>query len=176
MKIKGLLLKDFYELWAQAKVLILLTALYLVIPLINEGSQTLGNVALLMLAMMPASAIGYDERCKWERYALSMPVSKRELHLSKFLLGVIAIFAGVIFQGVPALILGRTGILATLPIMAGAALLYICLSLPLLFKFGMEKGRLYFLLLTVLFLVGGGILIDKLGLVGEAETMMELAP
>lgn len=164
MKMKGLLLKDMFELWAQAKVLFLLTVLYLVLPLFSSGSQMLGSVAMLLLAMMPASSIGYDERCKWERYALSMPVSKKDLHTSKFLLGVIAILAGVIIQGVPALILGRRDILAALPIMACAAFVYMLIMLPLLFKFGLEKGRLYFLLLTVLFMVGGSMLLSYFGL------------
>lgn len=164
MKMKGLLLKDIFELWAQAKMLLFLTVLYLALPLVNESSQMLGNVAMLLLAMLPASALGYDERCKWERYALSMPVSKKDLHTSKFLLGTIAILAGVIIQGVPALLLGRSEVLATLPIMAGAAFLYMCVSLPLLFKFGLEKGRLYFLLLTVLFMVGVSLLLGYFGL------------
>ena len=29
------------------------------------------------VAMLPISALGYDERCKWERYALSMPLQKK---------------------------------------------------------------------------------------------------
>ena len=37
----------------------------------------LGSVAMLLLAMLPISALGYDERCKWERYALSMPLQKK---------------------------------------------------------------------------------------------------
>lgn len=47
----------------------------------------LGSVAMLLLAMLPISALGYDERCKWERYALSMPLQKKDLFFSKLLLG-----------------------------------------------------------------------------------------
>ena len=37
MKIKGLLLKDVYELWAQSKVLLILIAVYLLVPALTGG-------------------------------------------------------------------------------------------------------------------------------------------
>lgn len=165
MKIWGLLLKDIYELLAQAKVLLILTAVYLLLPAMTGSAEVLGNVALLLLAMLPASALGYDERCKWERYALAMPVTRRQIHLSKYLLGVIAVLLGAALQAAAALVFGRTDILAALPYLVLASLLYMALSLPLLFRLGLEKGRLVFLLLTVGFLLGGGALLGALGLV-----------
>ena len=98
MKIRGLLLKDIYELWAQSRVLLLLIAAYLLIPALTGGGTMLGSVGLLLLAMLPASAIGYDERSKWERYALTMPVTKRQLHAEKFLLGFLALTLGAALQ------------------------------------------------------------------------------
>ena len=50
------------------------------------------------VAMLPISALGYDERCKWERYALSMPLRKKDLFFSKLLLGVLAIASGAAIQ------------------------------------------------------------------------------
>ena len=158
MKIKGLLLKDIYELWAQGKVLFLLIFVYLLAPLFVESTSmnSLASVAMLLCAMFPANSIGYDERSKWDRYALSMPVSKKQLHASKFLLGLLAIVSGAVVQAVPALLLGRYDILAALPLMMILALVYMAISLPLLFRFGLEKGRMFFLLLTVLFVVAMG--------------------
>ena len=102
MKIKGLLLKDVYELWAQSKVLLILIAVYLLVPALTGGNAMLGSVALLLLAMLPASALGYDERCKWERYARAMPVRRRDLVVSKFLLGAIAVACGAAVQALDA--------------------------------------------------------------------------
>ena len=53
MKIKGLLLKDVYELWAQSRVLLILIAVYLLVPALTGGNAMLGSVALLLLAMLP---------------------------------------------------------------------------------------------------------------------------
>ena len=66
MKIRGLLLKDIFELWAQCRVHLVLTGVYLLLPLF-------ASVGMMLLAMMPIYALGYDERCRWERYALAMP-------------------------------------------------------------------------------------------------------
>ena len=142
MKIKGLLLKDVYELWAQSKVLLILIAVYLLVPALTGGNAMLGSVALLLLAMLPASALGYDERCKWERYARAMPVRRRDLVVSKFLLGAIAVACGAAVQALAAFFTGHTELLAMLPVTALTALVYLALSLPLLFKFGLEKGRI----------------------------------
>lgn len=156
MKVRGLLLKDIYELWAQSKVLLLLIAAYLLIPALTGGNEMLGSVGLLLLAMLPASALGYDERCKWERYARAMPVKRSELYLGKLLLGVLAVVLGAAAQACAALLAGHTELLARLPVTALAAAVYLAVSLPLLFKLGLEKGRILFLLLTVAFVALSG--------------------
>ena len=79
MKWIGLIRIDVYELIAQARVLLALTAIYLLAPLFTDSAKMLDGVAILLLAMLPISALGYDERCKWNRYALAMPLKKRDL-------------------------------------------------------------------------------------------------
>lgn len=149
MKIRGLLLKDIYELWTQSRLLLALIAVYLLVPVLTGSGTMLGSVGLLLLAMLPASAIGCDERSKWERYALTMPVTKRQLHAEKFLLGFLALTLGAALQLTLALALRRTELLPTiLPAYVGG-LVYLAAMLPLLFKLGLEKGRMLFLLLTV---------------------------
>lgn len=38
MKIRGLLLKDIFELWAQCRVQLVLTGVYLLLPLLSRAS------------------------------------------------------------------------------------------------------------------------------------------
>lgn len=58
MKLRGLILKDVFELWAQSRILIVMIFIYLLIPLFSEGGRMLGSVAMLLLAMLPISALG----------------------------------------------------------------------------------------------------------------------
>ena len=158
MKIRGLLLKDIFELWAQCRVQLILTGVYLLLPLFIKGIGLFASVGMMLLAMMPVYALGYDERCRWERYALAMPVRKSDLFWSRFLLGVIAIALGAAVQALVALLTGRGELLSSLAVTAPAAVVYLLITLPLMMKLGVEKGRFLLLILTMAFLLLSGFL------------------
>lgn len=156
MKIRGLLLKDIFELWAQCRVQLILTGVYLLLPLFIKGIGLFASVGMMLLAMMPVYALGYDERCRWERYALAMPVRKSDLFWSRFLLGVIAIALGAAVQALAALLAGRGELLSSLAVTAPSAVVYLLITLPLMMKLGVEKGRFLLLLLTMAFMLLSG--------------------
>lgn len=156
MKIRGLLLKDIFELWAQCRVQLVLTGVYLLLPLFIKGIGLFASVGMMLLAMMPVYALGYDERCRWERYALAMPVRKSDLFWSRFLLGVIAIALGAAVQTLAALLAGRGELLSSLAVTAPSAVVYLLITLPLMMKLGVEKGRFLLLLLTMAFMLLSG--------------------
>lgn len=156
MKIRGLLLKDIFELWAQCRVQLVLTGVYLLLPLFIKGIGLFASVGMMLLAMMPVYALGYDERCRWERYALAMPVRKSDLFWSRFLLGVIAIALGAAVQTLAALLSGRGELLSSLAVTAPSAVVYLLITLPLMMKLGVEKGRFLLLLLTMAFMLLSG--------------------
>ena len=158
MKIRGLLLKDIFELWAQCRVQLVLTGVYLLLPLFIKGIGLFASVGMMLLAMMPIYALGYDERCRWERYALAMPVRKSDLFWSRFLLGVIAIALGAAVQTLAALLAGRGELLSPLAVTAPSAVVYLLITLPLMMKLGVEKGRFLLLLLTMAFMLLSGAL------------------
>ena len=157
MKIRGLLLKDIFELSAQCRVQLVMTGVYLLLPLFIRGIALFASVGMMLLAMMPVYALGYDERCRWERYALAMPVRKSDLFWSRFLLGVIAVALGAAVQVLVALLAGRGDLLSSLAVTAPAAILYLLIVLPLMMKLGVEKGRFLLLLLTVAFMLLSGL-------------------
>lgn len=156
MKIRGLFLKDIFELWAQCRVQLVLTGVYLLLPLFIKGIGLFASVGMMLLAMMPIYALGYDERCRWERYALAMPVRKSDLFWSRFLLGVIAIALGAAVQTLAALLAGRGELLSSLAVTAPSAVVYLLITLPLMMKLGVEKGRFLLLLLTMAFMLLSG--------------------
>ena len=158
MKIRGLLLKDIFELSAQCRVQLVLTGVYLLLPLFIRGIELFASVGMMLLAMMPVYALGYDERCRWERYALAMPVRKSDLFWSRFLLGVIAVALGAAVQVLVALLAGRGDLLSSLAVTAPAAILYLLIVLPLRMKLGVEKGRFLLLLLTAAFMLLSGLI------------------
>lgn len=157
MKICGLMLKDVYQLWAKCRVQLVLTLLYLLLPLFVKGIGLFASVGMMLLAMMPIYTLGYDERSRWEKYALAMPLKKSDLFLSRFLLGVVSVALGCAVQAVVALLTGRSELVSSLAVTAPAAIGYLLVTLPLMTKLGVEKGRFLLLILTMAFMLLSGL-------------------
>lgn len=155
---KGLLLKDLKTLGAQAKVLFLLLAFYLVFSVAQRDYSMLSVMVSVFGAILPITALAYDERGKWERYALTMPISRRDLVLSKYLLGLLLLGGGFLLS-VACQLLGGAGVLsAVVSALQSLSIGALMLSVTLLasFRFGVEKGR--FVMMLAVFLPSAVVL------------------
>lgn len=155
---KGLLLKDLKTLGAQAKVLFLLLAFYLVFSVAQRNYSMLSVMVSVFGAILPITALAYDERGKWERYALTMPISRRDLVLSKYLLGLLLLGGGFLLS-VACQLLGGAGVLsAVVSALQSLSIGALMLSVTLLasFRFGVEKGR--FVMMLAVFLPSAVVL------------------
>jgi hypothetical protein len=151
---KGLILKDFYVLTKQMRIFLIMIVILGLMPSINT------NVfAVVYAAMLPYTALAYDERSHWDTYASMMPYTVRDLVLSKYILGwcftaaaaLIVLAAGEVERQFV------SGISAS-PAATGLALcvgtLATALTLPLMFRFSVERGRMFFLLLVIVLACG----------------------
>ena len=149
---KGLLLKDYYTLLKQLRFYLVFLLIFTIIPNMN-----LSSIAIVYAAMLPITVIAFDERSKWDQLAAMMPYTERELVLSKYVLGYIAVagFGVVAFalQSGIALI-GRHPFTMiqgmTLLVTAAAALILLAINLPFMFWLGVERGRIVFMVLIAL--------------------------
>lgn len=148
----GLLMKDILNLRKQGKVLGLLFVFYLVMALSSDNPYMFLSIVSLLMVMLTMTSMAYDERSHWERYALTMPVSRKTLVLSKYLLGFLLMLAAGLLNIIFLLIVSKEtfteSVVYTLGVM-GIALFFMSLILPILFRYGVEKGRL--LMMAVLF-------------------------
>jgi len=146
---KGLLIKDFYTLVKQLKFVLLFLIIMMVIPGINQSA-----FAMIYFAMMPITAMAYDERCKWDSLAAMMPYTAKDLVLSKYLLGYIGMGAACMLSlGANWIIklfqhssLTMEDALAIL-LIACAGMILLAVNLPFIFRFGVEKGRIVFMVI-----------------------------
>lgn len=175
---KGLILKDIYNLKKQYKVLSLLLVFYTGFSLFTGDASFLTGVISLMMVMLTITTLAYDERSKWEKYALTMPVSRTDLVLSKYLLGFLLSIAAFVLNLVFIVVTRSNEIMEALQIASatlGVSLFFLCVVLPVLFKFGVEKGRM--LMLLILFVPTGIILLlSKTELPSISEEFMRLLP
>lgn len=172
----GLLKKDLYVADKSGRLLLILALVFSMVPSLGAFGST---YAMMMAIMMPLNSIAYDERCKWDRYAAMLPYRTGQLVWSKYLLSYLytLVGGGVIVLG--AFLRGvTTGAAdwketAETSLMLAVVMLFItALGLPMLYRFGSEKGRLAMILCMG---VGVGAAMGLMGIFGELPKLPELS-
>jgi len=146
---KGLLLKDLLALKKQGKLMLVLVAFYAVYSYAAKNTSMLGTMLAVICTMLPITTLSYDEYNKWDRYALSMPINRKTIVISKYLIGILLNFMATIIVAVINLVLlpyiENADIVETLLILLAtsmATILILAILMPLIFRFGVEKARL----------------------------------
>ena len=150
---KALIIKDTYVIWRQMKYFLILILIFSALP-----SGFNNAFAVIYTSMLPYTALAYDERSKWDQLAAMMPYSTRDAVLSKYVFGWLCIGGAAVLSGllqaIISLVIDRAFLPGTLAMSVLGALCILAISLPLMFRMGVEKGRLGMFL--VIFLVCGG--------------------
>ena len=151
-----------------------------VLPFVEDGNRStlfLSAYPVLLAGILPVTLISYEEKSKWNQYVGIFPYTKREQVSVKYLdmlavlsigLSLAAISQGVTLAATASFhwetyILLLEGILLT-------GLLSPCILLPVVFWFGVEKGRIVYFAVLILFF--GGIGISKILI--QEETVLWL--
>lgn len=168
---KGLLLKDILTLYKQTKIILLLMVVFACIP----GLPT-SAFAVFYGAMMPITALAYDERAKWDELAAMMPYTAKAIVGSKYVLGLTLVLQVLVLSMLSRLFVHSTPIVSeetmSLLITACLSLILMAIDLPFMFHFGVEKGRLIYILLTCVFVVAG---VNYAGKLADAVNGIETA-
>lgn len=156
---KGLILKDFLNFKnQQGKTFLILIAVYFLMALQMHSSSFFAALWVMLGATLPISSIAYDEKAKWEKYALTMPISRKELVTSKYALSFLFIIAGnLISMPVIYIIDGCFGMenLLIFLILVAIGVIFNSIMLPFVFKFGSENSRIIMILVVAIpFLIG----------------------
>lgn len=140
---KALLVKDLLTLKGQAKSLLIVLAVWFIISFINGSGLFFTSLSVIYGMLLPLTTLSIDEKSRVERYMMSMPVTRAELALSRYALGLLGLLAlGVLGIGA-SLVIGDS-----LEEALGASAACFCLAvlllgvtLPLVYKFGTDKAR-----------------------------------
>lgn len=153
---KGLILKDLINLKSTFKMLGVMIFVFAVIY-IPQGNGFVFGMIILMFSMMVVTTISYDDLAKWDAYALTMPVTRKEIVLSKYLVmalsntlgAVLALIVGIIGS----MIMGQsfsTEVLAIIGVLYLIAFSFGSLMVPLIYRFGAEKARIMMFLCALI--------------------------
>lgn len=153
---KGLLFKDAYTLMRQYWIFLVLMVLC------GLPSRSCPLMAVIYSGLIPISVLSGDDQCGWTRLAGALPVSRKQVVLCKYALGGACTLASVLVAlAVEGIAAGATGSpWGGDALLSGAIFLCIGLvmqsvSMPLMFKFGAEKGRMW--LIVALAAAGGAL-------------------
>lgn len=182
---KALIYKDFVAIWKYCRSYILMCAVFLICSVFVEEYSFLQMYPLIFMGMLVNTLIAYDERDKWDRQVLTMPVTRRQYVTGKYLTGLI--LQGTVLAltaAAHALQLCRFGNftwngywmdLVMMLLLASAAPSVI---LPFVFKNGSEKGRMaYLIALASVFAIAYGAvaILSKLGML-QNQVQIPFAP
>ena len=162
----ALILKDYYVIFRQMRIFLLLVLVFSCIP-----GAFYSTFAVVYAAMLPYTALAYDERSHWDQMAAMMPYSDRDLVLSKYVFGWLSTAAAAaatfVLQTVLAAVWsGAEG--PSVPVILLSVCVAVCIldiTLPMMFRFGVEKARLAMFLIIFLVCAGAGAIsvIDQSG-------------
>ena len=154
---KGLLLKDLYMSEKYCRVFLLIVVVFFGMSLMSGPGFFLLAYPCILVGLIPASLISYDEREKWDVYSGTLPCSRRQLVSCKYLVGLIGelpvicittvLYAlGLFRMGAfdPRAVLGMAAVFLLLGLIGPAA------TLPFMFRFGAEKGRIAYFAVIIL--------------------------
>ena len=162
---KGLIIKDLCVLKNQMKTLLLVLAFFVIFSIINEDATFILFLIPFYMIMILITTFNYDEFNKWDSYCNSLPLSRKEIVKSKYILfnatSLIALILGILASFIiPSFIENTTfeSLFASIIGVAFGICLVISLLIPFYYKFGSSKGRIMlFLCIVILALLIGAI-------------------
>ena len=152
---KGLLVKDLLMMRQHIFLTLVIILVYAFVAVTANGmAEVFSFITIFLGIFFPVNTLAYDDKAHWDRLALSMPVSRTTVILSKYLLslGFMVVLSAVSLFFIWAIqkgavttedFLGVAGVLAL-----GVTL--VSIMLPLMFKFGVEKARIIIFLVAIL--------------------------
>ncbi|MBD5499422.1 MAG: ABC-2 transporter permease [Lachnospiraceae bacterium] len=150
---KSLILKDLYNIGHNTKSMLFMLAVLAVVLIPTSGASAYIIVSALLCSMMIMTTFTFDENSNWSRYAMIMPVSKKDVVIGKYIVLVIFCVIGSLFGLVIGLIAELAMSKNAFNLISIIELLFLTLlaltisfisgsmSIPLVFKFGAERAR-----------------------------------
>ena len=160
------------------------------IAIIGTDAIYWGSVVIgIIVGMISLSTFSYDEMSKSNKYILTLPVTRKEIVLEKYVLAIGATILGGILGFIVTLLVGNvmnylrpdnlidinieTLLATSVGGMFGISLIQ-SIQIPSIFKWGAEKGRIQmFIVLFVLVIIGAiaGFLLKQAGLSVDIEKL-----
>lgn len=146
---KGLILNDLFSTKKMLRTLVFIILVFDVVWGMMDQPETASVITSVMCISYFLNLFSYDEFYRWDKYAVILPVSRRQIVLARYavtgLFSLVSLLVSAIYLLVMRVPLGETaGII-------GVALLVhlyaVGIEIPVCYQFGTQKSRLLLMLL-----------------------------
>lgn len=153
MQLAGTSKKSFYLLYFVGLA---------VVGVMLGGGTICSYMAVMIGCMTGVSFFSYESWYHWDSYCAVMPLSNRQIVVSRYISLLIVTGCGVLWGiviGVLALAAGKMDLTWTQWLLSMvqtvlAALLYMEIEIPVMYRFGVERGRIVNILLFIILFAG----------------------
>ena len=178
---KALLLVDLYQAKKNGRTIVLIILVFSAITIFGSGIISAGLFfplyAMLISGMISMTLLAYDEQSHWDVYAQILPCTRRDQVTVKYLDALIGVgCAWLLFAVIFAVMTVRgIGSWGDVPVMSGVllavGLLPSAILLPVVFRYGVTKGRIvYYIMIIAVAGCGGGLI----AVVGDGSSLSSL--
>ena len=159
----GLLLKELYMARKYCRLHLVITVLFLGMAMLPSAeNRFLLFYPSAMASFIPVTLLSYDTQSKWDVYFDTLPTSRAQYVSAKYLIGLIlgelVLALTAVTQLLAIRLNGEIGLNQLLPLLWGLqaiTLVLPTLCLPPIFKLGVEKGRIWSLVMIAVTFGGG---------------------
>lgn len=143
----GLIKKDLLMIKSNLKLVGIILFVFFIMAM--QGEMDISFVPALISAMLFMSTFSYDEYNKWDAYAITLPNGRKNIVKSKYIATIILVIVAIIITSLLNILVGiinnNVDYEKIFSLMAGCGFGVIIIQsiiYPLIFKYGIEKGRI----------------------------------
>lgn len=154
----SLIMKDLISLKSYGKTLAIILAFFTVMTYANNQPSFLSGMIILLMSMLPITSFSYDHHAKWDLFSQTLPVSRKQSVMSKYVLGILTVGTGAILATVlnigvalvKSIEIDAVEYIIANGLISLVAFVFLSILIPLVYHFGVEKSRMLMILVMTI--------------------------
>lgn len=145
----GLILKDFFTQKKNLRTMLIFSLIFVgVFGFFNGQIGFVSSFILFFASILSLSAFSFDKYCSWDNYALTLPISRNKIVAARYLTVLLLMCFAAAIAVLLILLLAQFKdtspweFITSIYIMISFLLILLSVTLPIIYKFGIEHGRL----------------------------------
>lgn len=165
---RGLLLKDWYLLKENRQLFTIILGMAALFTFTNSDVTFISTFITIIMSMMVVSTISYDDFDRSNSFLMTLPTTRKQYVLEKYVLGVVLIGIGWVLSTCVATVIQLLNapivdymewFLSSASIML-LGIFFLAIMIPSQLKFGSDKGRIAMIAFSLgIFMIGAGVVL-----------------